>query len=391
VGITSLGSATQGQYGMDILSLCVLSSDEVSFSLALTGSLEDEQEKPIQEAYKRAAGALGGAAPSLVLAFVPMLNHVGGERLMQYVDKASNGVPVFGTMACDHNFDFCDAHVLYNGEQYKDCLAMVLAAGPVNAEFFTIAVSEEKIQKNSAVITGSQGNVVYSVNDRPVLEYLESIGLASSAGLEGSRNIPFMLDYNDGTPPVARCFYMISPEGHAICGGEMPVNSTFALGRMDGEDVLRSAETVLDRIREKMRAQGMIIVSCIGRSVSLGFEPLAESARVQELLGSGIPYFLCYSGGEICPVYDGAGRTANRFHNFSFTVCVFPDARTEGGYLCLTSGKIKDSCLRISLFWTNCRPCAAKTGNWPGKSRITSVRWPWPKRLPWPRPASTPP
>lgn len=322
VGITSLGSATQAQYGIDILSLCVLSSDEVVFSVALTGSLEDEQDAPIQEAYARAASNLS-EAPSLVFAFAPMLNHVGGERLLHYLDKAGKGTPVFGTLTCDHNFDFSLAQVLYRGKHYKDRMAMVLMSGPVRASFFTIAVPEDNIHKQSAVITASQGNVVQTVNDRPVLEYLESIGLSRSAGLEGSKNIPIVLDYNDGTPPVARCFYMISPEGYAVCGGEMPMDSTFALGRMEGEDVLRSAQTVLERIQKETRATGLFIVSCIVRSVTLEMEPLAEAARVRELLPSNLPYFLCYSGGEICPVYGKAGQIANRFHNFSFTVCVF--------------------------------------------------------------------
>lgn len=322
IGVTTLGAATEQAANLEILTLSVLTSDDVSFSTVLTDSLETDQESSINAACGKAVAAVPGA-PSLVLAYAPLLHHVGGERLVRLVSKAMDGTPVFGTLACDHNFDFRDSQVIFNGTAYRDRMALAILSGPVKWRFLTISVPEEKAEKQSAIITESEGNVVKKVNELPVLDYLETLGLTRDAGLEGSKSIPVILDYNDGTPPVARCFYMISPEGDAVCGGDMPTGATFALSSMEAEDVIISADQILDRVLAAESITGMLIVSCIVRSVTLGVDQLAEARRVRERLREAMPYQLCYSGGEICPVYQENGKTANRFHNFSFVACLF--------------------------------------------------------------------
>lgn len=322
VGITTLGSGTEEGTDLESLTISVLTSDDVSFSAVLTDSLETDQEGPIQEAYAKAKEAAPDS-PSLLLAYAPLLQHVGGERLVRLITAASDNVPVFGTLTCDHNFDFHDARVIFNGEAYNDRMALIALSGPVSWRFLTISVPEGKAEKQNAIITESEGNVVKKVNGVPVLDYLETLGLTRDAGLEGSKSIPVILDYNDGTPAVARCFYMISPEGHAVCGGDMPTGATFALSTMEDSDVILSSEQILDKVLGAENTAGMLVVSCIVRSVTLGVDQLAESRRILERTDGKLPYQLCYSGGEICPVYQEDGRTANRFHNFSCAICLF--------------------------------------------------------------------
>lgn len=322
VGTTTFGAATKKAAEQELLTLSVLTSDEVRFSATLSDALDKEQEGPVARACEKLQSNLG-ERPSLVLAYAPMLQHVGGERLVRLLDKTLSGVPLFGTLACDHNFDFHDSRVIFNGTPHADRLALVAAAGPVNCSFLTISVPENNAEKQNAIITESEGNVVKKVNGLPVLDYLESLGLTREAGLEGSKSIPVILDYNDGAPPVARCFYMISPEGYAVCGGDMPTGATFALSSMEAEDVILSAEQILDKVAGMGSCSGMLCFPCIVRSVTLGVDQMAEARRVKEKTAAALPYQLCYSGGEICPAYHENGTTTNRFHNFSFAVCLF--------------------------------------------------------------------
>lgn len=324
VGTTTLGAATEYAADQEILTVSVLTSDDVTFAAVLTDSLEADQQGAVAAAVAAAKHVLP-AEPSLILAYAPLLPHVGGERLVRLVDGASNGTPLFGTVTCDHNFDFRDSRVIFNGEAYQDRMALVALSGPVRYRFLTISVPERKAEKQNAIITESTGNVVKKVNELPVLDYLEGIGLTRDAGLEGSKSIPVILDYNDGTPAVARCFYMISPEGNAVCGGEMPEGATFALSSMDADDILLSAGQIVDKIKSLGKNSGMLVMSCIVRSVTLGVNQMAEARRVGKLLAGDGPYQLCYSGGEICPVYQPDGGTTNRFHNFSFAVCLFEE------------------------------------------------------------------
>ena len=322
VGTTTFGAGTNGAADLDILTLFVLTSDDVSFATVMTEPLADEQESHIKTAYDSAAAILP-EKPSLLLVYVPMLNHVGGEYLVECINKVADGVPIFGTLTCDHNFDFHEACVIRNGEHARDRMAMILMSGPVNPRFFHVAVPEENFQKQQDVITASDGNFLKEVNNVKVVDYLKSIGLAPDGRLEGAKAVPIVVNFNDGTPPVTRGFYMITPEGYAVCGGKMPVNGTFSLGSMDYDDVLSSAIKQIEEITGAEDNHGMLMVSCIVRTFALDADPMAEAEVVRERLGDRVPYQLCYSGGEICPLPDGSKNLTNLFHTFSFVVCMF--------------------------------------------------------------------
>ncbi len=323
VGMTSLASAVSGEKGLDILTLAVLTCNEIVFTVALTDSLVADQEGPILDAYTKARAKID-ENPGLILTYAPLLAKVGGEKLVNCITAASNGAPLFGSLACDHNYGFQDAHVIFNGESYQDRLVMVLVSGPVKPKFFFISIRDENIQKQKAVITDSDGNLLRKVNDMPASDYLASIGLTADGGLEASVAIPFIVDYNDGTQPVARGLYKLTDDDSIVCGGDMPVSATLALAVQDVEDVMSSAAQLLDCIAvEAANGHGVLFVSCVGRSMILDTEPLAEAGKVLEAMSGIAPCHLLYSGGEICPVYKPDGSTLNRFHNFSFTACVF--------------------------------------------------------------------
>lgn len=323
VGATSLASATDEEMGIEILTLAVLTSDEVTFTTVLTESLWEDQETPIQEAYTKILADLPDK-PSLILTYQPMMNHVGGKKLATEINKVSGGVPLFGTMTCDHNFDFKQAYSICNGKYYKDRLIMILLNGPVSAKFFHISIDVTDRLSQSAVITDSAVNVLKSVNDKPVVDYMISLGLARNGSIEGAVAIPFLIDYNDGTQPVCRGVFMITEEGWAVCGGDVPKGALLSTATLDYDDVLRTSGKVLDAVlRAKKEGDALLVVSCNSRSVVMGTEPLAEMEMVHDRLANKLPYHMLYSGGEICPVSDEKGKTRNRFHNFSFTACLF--------------------------------------------------------------------
>ena len=322
VGVTTLGAGTEETAELLALALCVLTSDDVSFSAVISEALTDDHENKIQAAYDKAAAALADE-PALILAYVPMMATVGGEKIATRIDRAARGVPVFGTVACDHNFDSRQAHTIYNGAVYQNNLAMILLSGPVRARFFLGALPLNNVQKHQAVITASDGNILHEINGMPAAEYLRGMGLAPNDILESSKSMPIVVDYRDGTPPVIRGFYTFTPGGSAICGGEMPVNATFALSTLDSADVLLSTGQLFDEILARENASGMLLISCLVRSFALDTDPLAEMELVGRRVNKAFPYQLCYAGGELCPVYDKEGGVSNRFHNFSFIGCMF--------------------------------------------------------------------
>ncbi|MDL2314093.1 FIST C-terminal domain-containing protein [Desulfovibrio sp. OttesenSCG-928-C14] len=321
VGVTSLASSIGADaIGVEILTLCVLTSDDVAFTTVLTESLEKDQETPIQDAWNKASAATP-QPPALLLTYAPMLNHVGGEKLVVQINEKSGGVPLFGTMFCAHTYDFKDAYVIHNGKSYKDRLTLTLVSGPVEPEFFFISIEGGGALTQKAVITASSGNILQSVNGIPAVDYLASLGLTAESGLQGSVAIPFLVDYGDGTRPVCRGLFMLTEEGYAICGGDVPQGSYLSTSNLDYAEVMRTAQEVLDSVFASGKKDALLIVSCQSRSLVLGMDALAEAQYLHQKLDGHMPCHLMYSGGEICPSPTREGELKNRFHNFSLVAC----------------------------------------------------------------------
>ena len=318
VGISSLASAAKGKSGLDILTVCVLTSDDVIFSTSLTGSVAQDQKTPIVNAYAEAAKDRG--KPSLVLTYGPLLEHISGNTFVNEITEVSGGVPLFGTLACDHTPAFQEASIIYNGEYYRDRVALVLLYGPVTPKFFCIAISPENAQNQRGRITSSTGNVIHTINGIPAMEYLASIGL-DKEDLKISGSFPLVVDYNDGGQPVGRGIYTVTDNGDVYCGGDVPVGASLSTAILNDEDVLRSAGQLAETICAQGSNGPLLLLSCISRSLLLGADPLGEVEKLNNVIAGRMPYHMSYSGGEICPVYTENGSTANRFHNFTLIAC----------------------------------------------------------------------
>ncbi|MDL2274366.1 FIST C-terminal domain-containing protein, partial [Oscillospiraceae bacterium OttesenSCG-928-G22] len=156
------------------------------------------------------------------------------------------------------------------------------------------------------------------------IEYARTLGLTADDGsIEGMSAIPFLVDFGDGTPPLARAIYQVTPEGYASFGGDMPVGATLAIGSLDYNDVIESALTTTKSALETGKENGMLLFPCLSRNLALGGDVTAELKKIHDTLGGRVPHMAAYSGGEICPVYGPDGTPVNRFHNFTFIACVF--------------------------------------------------------------------
>jgi hypothetical protein len=306
----------------------VLSSDDVSFSVGLTDPIRSEDDSPLRRAYETAAAKLT-EKPALMLSYAPLLMNVGGDFFVDSFTEISGGVPNFGMISVDDNNDYHESQIICNGEAYLDRYAFILVQGNIQPRFITASISPEKIFRESGLVTASQGNQLQTINDKPVVEFLQSIGITRNEDgtIIGINSFPLIVDYNDGTTPIVLAVFAHTPEGFAVCGGNIPVGATLSVGSINEEEVLATTEKTLTSALNAGKAQCILMFSCVGRYFSLGYRPMAEIEKVRELLkGTGIPYQFTYSGGELCPVYakdKGASAMANRNHNDTFVGCIF--------------------------------------------------------------------
>ncbi|MDR2111006.1 MAG: FIST C-terminal domain-containing protein [Spirochaetaceae bacterium] len=322
--ITSVGTVNNTA-GTLLLTLMVLTSDDVRFETALSSSLRGDPEKAIMETYAGAETAFPGERPALLFAFAPFMLENSGDKYVEALTRASGGIPCFGTLAVDDTPDFRECYMLYRGEYYRDRMSMILVYGAVNPKFFLATISENKILDKAALITSSEGHILKEINHRPVVEYFESMGLTKASETSyAMTSLPFMLDYGDGTPPVSKVFIGLNENKHAICAGAMPEGSTLYLGVFDKEDVLLTTGEALEAaFRETPHPSGILIYSCVSRLMSLGSDLLAESKMIKEKAAGKAPLLMAYSGGEICPTLINEQTAINRFHNNTVIICIF--------------------------------------------------------------------
>jgi hypothetical protein len=321
-GVTTLGNAAKGLCGQDYLSISVITSDDVSFSSAITGDLTLENlEQEMSGAFERAKETLG-SPPVFILAYPPLMPNLEAASFFRIIKRVCADTPVFGTFSCDQTLNFQESKVLYNGKAYRESMVLILMEGNVHPRFFVTSIPERNIQKQHAIITESEGVMLKQVNHMPVMDYLGSLGLAKDGTVEVTSSVPLMVNYNDGTKPVAMAIYEITAEGYARCAGDVPVDATLAIGMLDYESIMETAETMVSRFLDNKDIQGVLMYPCLSRNMLLGVNGSDEMKKIIGLLGDRVPYQICYAGGEICPTENAEGKLVNHIHNFSFVACV---------------------------------------------------------------------
>ncbi|MCL2042718.1 MAG: FIST C-terminal domain-containing protein [Treponema sp.] len=329
VGTISSGQSAADAYGTLLFTLIVLTSDEVEFDKVLTPSLLNEPGRVIADTY---TAAVRPEKPALLLTFAPFMIQNSGDEYVNVLSEASGGVPCFGTIAVDDTLDFANCFMLADGEHHRDRMAIIPVYGNIHPKFYIANISESRILEKSADVTKSAGHILMEVNGRPVTDFFEDLGLTKASETQYAlSSLPFLLDYNDGTPRVSKIFVTLTPEKYAICAGAMPEGSTFWIASSDKDDVLLTTGEAVDLLLKDIKnrpGSGLLIYSCISRGMTFGGDQFREIELVREKLGSAVqpalnvPFMMAFSGGEICPTQVSDDKAINRFHNNAFIACL---------------------------------------------------------------------
>jgi hypothetical protein len=322
IGMTTMASANRYGHNMYALSLTVLTSDEVAFETALTVPLSTgNYREEIAAAYTGAAQKLGGE-PSMIIAFFPYHKDLGGALQVRTLDEICSGVPIWGGLATNLEASYEKCGAFRNGASSQDVLAMLLMRGPVNPEFVTISMPEEKIRESRGIITDSDGRILKKINGIPALKYLEGLGITI---LENASYItPLMVYYEGASEPVALGIYSVDEDGSVLCGGEMTSGGAISVGEVTAEGIIATAGAGVNRILQSGKKDGALMLPCISRYAMLAPKQADEMELVTRRMSEAdMPFMLAYVGGEVCPVRDDSGKPRNRFHNHTFSACAF--------------------------------------------------------------------
>ncbi|MDR3348061.1 MAG: FIST C-terminal domain-containing protein [Acidaminococcales bacterium] len=323
VGCTTSGTVACGEFGQLLLTLSVLTSDDVCFAAGISEKVGNDAAGAVKDLYARIEAELP-ERPKLLLTFVPFSPLISGDEFVAEMDKVSGGAPVFGTRSFGTTIDLTNLYTIYNDQYDTDKIVIVAAGGDISPEFLVAYVSEDRVFKQKAIITAAERNILRGVNNISAADYFVSMGLIEKGNIRGISTMPILINLNDGTPALMRtAFRLADKEGGILFGGEMPVGAILSIAIMDANDVVSSAENTLQEALAKAKGKSLLIYSCAARSFVLGAEGDAEMEKIAQCMaGAPTVYQASYSGGEICPVFDKEGKMFNRFNNNVLIICI---------------------------------------------------------------------
>jgi len=324
-GVTTSSQAVNGFAEDMVLSLFVMTSDDITFRAGISETLAEDVFEPVKKAYAKAE--IAGRVPRLAMIFPPLLDQHANDDYVEAWDRMMPGVPIFGTMCTDDTVDFSESAVIYNGQTYKDAMAYILCYGNIRPRFSIGIFSEKNAMPYEGVFTKTDGIRVQKINHTSSYEYFEELGLAK----DGERNnifffVPFLVnqidrkDY-DGVP-VLRELGSFAPDGTAIFRGNIDEGSTFKLLQCTYEEVMEIAERKFSEAAVQPHVNGILIFSCIvRRMLVIQNDSLNELNMAMEKIGS-VPFMMGYAGGEICPTSIRDGIATNRYHDYSLVTLI---------------------------------------------------------------------
>ena len=329
VGATTTLQAVNGEAGPLILTIMVLTSDDISFEPGMTdsvrGDLAPDATRRAYEATQKQHGS--SEPPAMIFMFPPLHCDNSGDEYVTSWEAVCGKVPLFGMITIEDDIKWERCVTILNGDVSRDRQAFILVYGEIKPRFFVGAVQNKRALPYTGVITKAEGHRLLELNDIHTAEYFESIGLAKDGTLDsGVRFVPFMIDFKnradyDGVS-VARVMVYLDEDGAGVCRGSVETGAIFSFGTCDPEDAMATAKQITQHISTLTDAQAIFICSCYVRKVAFGLEPFKEANMIVDTLPKNIPYMLFYAGGEFCPTTVTNGQANNYFHNFSFIACV---------------------------------------------------------------------
>jgi hypothetical protein len=322
------------------LTIMILTSDDISFELGVSDKISygGDYTKALAPALGRRdradtgslaqtdksentqSGKSAGEKPSLVIAAVPTITVIPGDDLLRIFEKSFPGVPLFGGFSVDDSPRYNDnVFTIANSETYTDRAVFLKIYGDVSPVFFTASLSQDKVNPRSAVVTKSKGTEIFTLNGRPVTEYIESIGLGELLTETGVvTNFALIIKNDDDDDYYARAILRLTKENTLICGGDIPEGAVIHIGEFEKEDTIGAGREAARRA-VNAGSGALLMISSISRANILGSDVYHGIETVRNLTG-GMPFIMAYAAGEFNSTATDKGYK-NRFNNQSFNAC----------------------------------------------------------------------
>jgi hypothetical protein len=324
-----------GQYGNDILSVTMITGDDVNFNVQTVNDIGAKSREQITDEIKQICTAFGAEEkPKVVIPFMTQVPHFNGDGLVAAVNEMPDPLPMFGTIAFNLDDITNKTHfVLRNGGMSSDMCVFIAIYGNFEPKFRIVSsFSFDESFSDIAEITKADGPILKTVNGIPALEYFKKQGMITSDNIVGDTGIwiiPAILTYPNGTQVVRTFPSVVEGTEYMYSTGNLETGAKIMFSSLNAEKTVASAEKLFKEISEA-KENNIIAFSCAARAWALGSKYFAEAQKIAECANeyqqrhnTPLNYCLSYSGGEICPVIDNDGKLVNVLHNYTLVSCAF--------------------------------------------------------------------
>ncbi|MDR3076062.1 MAG: FIST C-terminal domain-containing protein [Synergistaceae bacterium] len=316
VGSSTVASSVNGASGKRILTLAVLSGDDVEFDIGVSPEISDGLTGPVEELFR----SLEPSPPKMFLACVPFILEIGGDEFIEAIDKMSGGVPLFGTVPVSNDPKYSRRYTIHNGKCYERSIVLMALRGGVEPEFLMVPSDYRNILMQDAIVTSAGRNVLRAVNGMPAVKFFESLGIMENGDVRSLTAVPMKFSSEDN-PELIRGCSAVNPDGSLVMFGAVPEGSALSLSELDPGHMLKAVANTMNEVLAMANGRCMLMYSCVWRFWVLGRDAMAEHDSVRARVGDASRFIMAQTGGEIFPARV-KNRTVNSFQNNSFVICV---------------------------------------------------------------------
>jgi hypothetical protein len=320
-GASTGDNFTDGEIESQSIVLLLFDIDPAYFQLAIKGT-DEGTIKEIAEQIGRSALTKFKNPAFLVIAGGLA---VDGDEIITGIESAcGKGTTIIGGLAAD-SLKMARTYVFTNDKLFDYGLLVLIVDGE-KISLSGVAVGGWKPVGMDRTITKSNGNVVYTIDNEPALDFVSRY--AGLKDLDTNNGMNFMISSNfqvqlkrEGKHPVMRTPMQANTGDRSIIfAGSLPEGSKVKLCLLPGFEVIEATLNEFNNYKkEQPEPDAIILFSCAGRQITLGPYVSEEIDKIKNIWNAPLAGFFCY--GEIGRVDSGQ----HEFHNMTCSLATLTE------------------------------------------------------------------
>lgn len=339
LGIDILGCSTiatvdnQTGYQDMVATLTILSADDCEFHVGVTEVLNDEDAvEKIHDTFVQTRKKTE-LLTELVFTILPCGSGVIFNQHTDDLSKMTDGVPIIGGIPTEQ--ETAENAIIFNAKDYSNQGIVLLLSGNIKP-ILSLANVVETLSNRQETITKAEGTVIYEVEGRSFVDYIESYGMNIREFDKNERRVffqkyPLLIDAADSNSedeiPYLRIIGDINWEdGSGNAYASIPEGSKVSLASFRKEGIVKTVEKGLQSLFAQMRDSDqeyshIFCITCAARHFILNPYYSKEGDLIKKMVPDSYQLSGFYGYGELCPISIEKGHVRNQLHNGSIVFC----------------------------------------------------------------------